>query len=237
MEIKENKETKNNKQLIYDKIKWIPNYGILPNEKISRFKDDDKSSLENLFKYRLSKICIYIDSNNNIIGIHSFFKNTNNEEIPGEPGYDKNNKDLNFEKLEIAPNDYVCYLNIFVGSDYITKLVFKTKKGKVLSVGEGGEEKIISAINKTQDNIILNLSGGYYKNKLCLLSCKYINIQEYYANSIGYFELKRKFKNQEFKNNILSNLDNYNEKDRVLIRVCLLPDSCFDVVILYCMTP
>ncbi len=225
------------KERIYNKIKPIPLYGVLPTTKIPRFNDDNFSSKENLFKYRLSKICVYIGEKNSIKGIHSFYKNLKNEEFPGEPGYDTSNKDLNFEKIEIAPNDYLCYMNIWSGDNGITKLAFKTKKGKELIVGEGGEEKKINCINKTNNNVILNLSGGYYNNQLCLLACKYINIQDYYANSIGYFELKRKLKNEEYKKNVLANLNQYSEIDKILVRVCLLPDSCFDIVVLFCMSP
>ena len=77
-----------------------------------------------------------------IQGIHAFYKNKKGEEFPGVEGRDKSIKEVETKTLEIPDNDFLCYLNIYVGDDFITKLIFKTKKGKELIVGnEDGKEK------------------------------------------------------------------------------------------------
>ena len=75
--------------------------------------------------------------------------------------------------MEIPDNDFLFYVNIYVLNYFITKLIFVTKKGRELIVGnEEGEEKF---------NIILGFMGGY-RNCLELISCTYINFDVYYRN-------------------------------------------------------
>ena len=63
----------------------------------------------------------------------------------------------------------------------------------------------------------------------------YIPIKTYLGNTRGYFELKRKMKDQSFKDAICRKLNTYDENDRVLLRVINLPDICFNSVIKYCL--
>ena len=223
------------KEKIIEKIKYIPIIGYVPLKELKKFDDNKFSQKENIYQYRLSKIKIFKGENNSIIGIHSFFKNSKNEEIPGEEGYNKEANILETITLEITPNDYLSNMNVWLDDDYhITKLKFGTKKGKELIVGDGGEEKIISCLNKDNKNIILCLYGGYKEQLLCI-SCRYINNKDYFGYINGYFELKIKLKNETFKKMIYSNLENLKYDDKILFIACLLPDSCFNTVMAYCI--
>ena len=82
--------------------------------------------------------------------------------------------------------------------------------------------------------MILYFFGGYRKY-LESISAAYIHIKSYLGNTKGYFELKRKLKDQVFKNAIESKLNSLSESDKILYRVCNLPDSCFNSVIRYCL--
>ena len=92
----------------------------------------------------------------------------------------------------------------------------------------------MSYLNDNKDNIILSISGGYNK-QLELLGCRYINMNDYFGHTLGYFELRIRMKNEIFKNKILSNQDKYRNSDQVLIKVCFLPESCFNEIIQFCM--
>ena len=63
------------KERILEKIKAIPFYGIYDYNITKKLYDDNFSSKENTFQYRLSKIHIYLGEKNKILGIQSFYKN------------------------------------------------------------------------------------------------------------------------------------------------------------------
>ena len=187
-----------------------------------------------MFQYRLCKIHIFLGEKNKILGIQSFYKNTKNEEIPGQLGYDESLKTLNLMKLEIPSNDHLCNMHIFRGDEGVKQIKFVTYKGKELTVGEGGEDTKMSFLNSNKENIILSISGGY-NQQLELLGCRYINMSDYFGHTLGYFELRMKMKNENFQNKIIANMDKYKDSDQVLIKVCLLPESCFNEIIQFCM--
>lgn len=223
------------KDRVVEKIKSIGVYGVLHYEKTKRFYDDKFSTKENLYKYRISKIKVFLGEKDAILGLQTFFKDIKGEEVAGEEGRDKSIQEIDVKILEIPPNDFLCNMHIFVGEDYITKLKFVTKKGRELEVGEeGGEDRIVSVINQDKDKIILSLFGGYDK-RLELISCKYVAILEYLGPTMGYFELKKKLKHEDFKKKTTENLGKLSESDKVLFKTCCLPDNVFNEIIKYCL--
>ena len=222
------------KERIIEKIKYIPPYGIISSKESKRFNNNNFIQKDKLYKCRLSKIIIFKGENNSILGIKSFYSNIQKEEISGEEGYD-NSKNL-LEKIifEIPANDYLCNINIWIGDEYITKIKFGTNKGKEIIVGEGGEDKKISCLNNNKENIILVINGGY-KEQLKFLNCKYININDYFGNVNGYFELKMKLKDEQFRGVINSKVEMFKDNDKILLSACLLPDSCFNIVMSFCV--
>ena len=222
------------KERIIEKIKYIPPYGIISSKESKRFNNNNFIQKDKLYKCRLSKIIIFKGENNSILGIKSFYSNTQKEEISGEEGYD-NSKNL-LEKIifEIPANDYLCNINIWIGDEYITKIKFGTNKGKEIIVGEGGEDKKISCLNNNKENIILVINGGY-KEQLKFLNCKYININDYFGNVNWYFELKMKLKDEKFRKIINSKIEMFKDNDKILLSACLLPDSCFNIVMSFCV--
>ena len=222
------------KERIIEKIKYIPPYGIISSKESKRFNNNNFIQKDKLYKCRLSKIIIFKGENNSILGIKSFYSNTQKEEISSEEGYD-NSKNL-LEKIifEIPANDYLCNINIWIGDEYITKIKFGTNKGKEIIVGEGGEDKKISCLNNNKENIILVINGGY-KEQLKFLNCKYININDYFGNVNGYFELKMKLKDEKFRKIINSKIEMFKDDDKILLSACLLSDSCFNIVMSFCV--
>ena len=221
------------KESIAEKIKATPLIGINNFNQTKRFYDDNFSTKENMFQFSLSKILIFIGEKNKILGIRSFYKNLKKEEKEGQIGYNDALKVINIIKFEIPSNDHLCCLYIFTSDKGIEQLKFLTKKGKELTVGEGGQNIIKNYIND-KENIILSISGGY-SDQLDVLRFKYIKISDYFGHTLGYFELRIKMKNEKFKNNINSKIDTYKDSDKILIRACLLPVACFNEIIKFCM--
>jgi len=221
------------KESIAEKIKATPLIGIINFNQTKRFYDDNFSTKENMFQFSLSKILIFIGEKNKILGIRSFYKNLKKEEKEGQIGYNDALKVINIIKFEIPSNDHLCCLYIFTSDKGIEQLKFLTKKGKELTVAEGGQNIIKNYIND-KENIILSISGGY-SDQLDVLRFKYIKISDYFGHTLGYFELRIKMKNEKFKNNINSKIDTYKDSDKILIRACLLPVACFNEIIKFCM--
>ena len=221
------------KERIIEKIKYIPPYGIISSKESKRFNNNNFIRKDSLYKYRLSKIIIYKGENNYILGIKSFYSNNKKEEIAGEEGYDNSINVLEKIIFEIPANDYLCNINVWIGDEYITKIKFGTNKGKEITVGEQGEDKKISCLNNNKENIILVINGGY-KEHLKFINLKYININDYFGNVNGYFELKMKLKDEKFKKLINSKLEMLKDEDKVLLSACLLSDSCFNIVMSFC---
>jgi hypothetical protein len=224
---------------ISDKIRCTAFFGtIFPNAEQKRFDDTNYFNRENIFHYRLSKIRFFLGEKDNrpiILGLQTFFKDFYGKEFISEEARDDSEKELDIKDLDIPSNDYICNFHLRVGSERITQIRLKTIKGKEFVVGsDEGDEKILDYINDTNEYMILFFFGAYRK---CLeaIAAGYIPIRIYLAPTIGFFELRKKYKNKFFKQKIEEKLDKLSDKDKVLFRVCGLPENCFNCVIKYCL--
>ena len=226
------------KKKILDDIKNIAFFGTVYPDEIKRFDDSHYFNEENLFHYRLSKIKAFIGEKNGkelILGLQTFYTDLNGKEIANAEARDKAEKELDIKVLEIAPNDYICHFYIRAGDDRITQLKFVTRKGKEFIIGsDEGEDKVVEYINDNNDFIVLYFFGGYRK---CLeaISAGYIPLKSYLGNTAGYFQLKKKMKEESFRKAVEAKLKDLSNSDVVLYRVCLLPDPCFNSIIRFCL--
>ena len=168
--------------------------------------------------------------------MQTYFKDFYGKEFISEEARDDSEKELDIKDLDIPSNDYICNFHLRVGSERITQIRLKTIKGKEFIVGsDEGDEKVVDFINDTNEYMILFFFGAYRK---CLeaIAAGYIPIRIYLAPTIGFFELRKKYKNKFFKQKVEETLlDKLSEKDKVLFRVCGLPENCFNCVIKYCL--
>ena len=226
------------KEKIAEEIKNTAFFGTVYPDEIKRFDDSRFCSKENLFQNRLSQIKFFVGEKNGkelILGLQTFYSNVNGKDIPNEEARDKTEKELDIKTLKIPPNDYICNFFLSTGDDRITSVKLVTKKGTEFKVGsDEGEEKVVDFINDNKDYVILYFFGGYRK---CLeaLAAGYIPLKSYLGTTLGYFELKKKVKNQAFKEAIEAKMNQLSESDKILFKVCLLPDSCFNSIIRYCL--
>ena len=224
---------------IADQIKLTAFFGtIFPNTEQKRFDDTNYFNRENIFHYRLSKIRFFLGEKDNkpiIQGLQTYFKDFYGKELVSEEARDATEKELDIKDLDIPSNDFICNFHLRAGNERITQIKLKTIKGKEFIVGsDEGEEKIVDHINDNKDHMILFFFGAYRK---CLeaIAAGYIKIKTYLAPTIGFFELRKKYKNKFFKQKIEEKLDKLSDKDKVLFKVCGLPENCFNCVIKYCL--
>ena len=224
---------------IADKIRCTAFFGtIFPNADQKRFDDTNYFNRENIFHYRLSKIRFFIGEKEGkplILGLQTFFKDFYGKEYVSEESRDDTEKELDIKDFEIPSNDFICNFHLRAGYERITQIKLKTIKGKELTVGsDEGEEKVLDYINENNEYMILFFFGAYRKS-LEAIAAGYIPIKTYLRPTIGFFELRKKYKNKFFKQKIEEKLDKLDEKDRVLFKACGLPENCFNCVIKYCL--
>ena len=219
------------KDEVFKEIGRIGIFGVIVYDETKRFDDKNFASKENIYQYRISKINVYLNKSGNILGLQAFYNNLNGEEVAGNEGRDNSIKEYAIKTLEIPSNDFLCNMHIFGGDDYITKLKFVTKKGKELVVGtDEGKYKPVEILNKNKDKVILYLYGGY-NDKLQAISCKYLPCKKYLRPTLGFFELRKKLKNKNFKTNIESKLSELDNLNQFLYRICCLPIHVFNKII------
>lgn len=226
------------KAKIAEDIKCTAYFGYVYPDEIKRFDDKDLCNKDNLFQNRLSKIKVFVGDKNGkqlILGLQTIYMNVNGKEIVNEEARDKEEQYIDIKVLEIPSNDYICNFFLSAGDERITRIKLVTKKGKEFIVGsDEGEEKIVDYINDNKDFMILYFFGGYRK---CLeaIAAGYIPLKSYLGTTMGYFELKKKLKDKAFRDATQARLDQLSESDKILFRVCTLPDSCFNSIIRFCL--
>ena len=226
------------KEKIFKEIKCTDLCGTLHPEEEKRFNDSNYFTKDNLFEFRLSKIKFFLGEKNGkelILGLQTFYINSDGMEIGNEEARDKDEKELDIKVFVIPSNDYITNYILKVGDDRITQIKLKTKKGRIFVVGSDEADNALFDFNEdNKDYIFLYFFGGYRKCLECL-AAGYIPIESYLGNSRGYFELKMKFKNKSFKNDVEAKFNTLKPSDKILVRVCNLPNSCFNSIIKFCL--
>ena len=222
---------------IIDKINYTPFYGTIF-QKSKNFDYKNYFNKENIFHYRLYKLIFYLGEKDNktaIIGLQQIFKNNYGKEIESEKMVLNEDNIVDIKKFEISSNDYLCNCFIKTGDDRITQIKIRTIKGNELIIGsEEGENIIIDNLNDKNDNMILFFFGNY-NNYLEAFGIYYIPIKNYLEPFLGFFELRKKYKNKIFKKNIEDKIENFKIEDKVLWKVCSLPENCFNCIIKFCI--
>ena len=202
------------------------------------FNDSNFFTKENLFQYRLSKIRFFIGDENGkelILGLQTFYTDANGKEITNGEARDQDEKELDIKTMEIPANDYIRNFILNIGDEGIIQIKFETKKGKTFVVGSEETDNIILNFNEDNKDIIFLYFLGGYRECLECMAAGYIPIESYLGNTRGYFDLKIKLKDKSFKNNVEAKLNSLSYSDRILFRVCNLPNSCFNSIIKFCL--
>jgi hypothetical protein len=226
------------KKKIVKQIKKTIFYGrVIPME-TKRFDDSELFGPDNMFENKLSKVNIFLGKNKDnkeiILGIQTFYLNISGEIIERIQAKDENQNNFVIKSLEIPSNDYITNFYLGVKNDIIVQIELITKRGRKLVVGNEECERRKEPLNDSHDNMVLYFYGGYRKS-LEALSVGYIPTLSYYKYlSMGYFMLNKKLKDPKFKDQVLANFEKLEENDKILFRVCCLPDACFNSIVKFC---
>ena len=228
---------KNYIEEIVDKIEYINLLGTVYIDAKS-FDYKDYFDKENMFHYRLSKLIFYLGKKDNkdiIIGLQQIFKNYYGKEIEDKKIIFDEDNIVDIKKLEINSNDYLCNCHIRIGEDRVTQIRLKTKKGNELIIGsEDGDDLKLNKINDNNNYMILYFFGNYRKY-LEAIGINFIPIKTYLEPFLGFFELRKKYKNDLFRKKIDNQVNNFEYPDKVLWKICSLPENCFNSIIKFCL--
>ena len=226
------------KKKIAKQIKKTIFYGTIIPMETKRFDDSELFGPDNMFENKLSKVNIFLgkskDDKEIIMGIQTFYLNISGEVIERMQAIEDPQKILEIKSLEIPSNDYITNFFLGVKNDRIVQIELITERGRKLVVGSEEGERRKEPLNDTHDNMVLYFYGAYRK-RLEALSVGYIPIVPYYKYlSMGYFMLNKKLKDPKFKEQVLANFEKLEKNDKILFRVCSLPDACFNSIVKYC---
>lgn len=202
----------------------------------SKTYDISKEPGKKILDYRISKIKCQTKSNDAIYGIQFIYRNINtNEEvalinvIP---------KELNLIEQEMSFDiEDLVDLRIWVSDDIrLRGFEVTTNKGRTKKFGYGNDEELIK-VPDFEDKVNTIVGFGVCaddKYGVTALYAFYLNKKTYaFCLYLGIFGLRIKLRNEEYKRKCKSQLSNMKEKNKILFRVCSLPDNQFFNIIKY----
>ena len=227
------------KQKAYDGIKKTELFGRLV-ENQNKFDDSNYFTIDNIFKYKLSKINFFLGKKNGkevIYGLQTFYKTKDGQEISSKEYIDKKEEkeDLYVKTFLLRSCDYIREISLHVYDGRITNIGLTTKEHKYFRVGnDEGKGIYLDFENYSNTQNILLYFFGFYRNYLEAIAFAYIPNSLFLWKYRGYFELRVKLQNnQDFKNAILAKYEQLNESDKALYKTCCLYYLTFDCIMKY----
>ena len=204
------------------------------------FDDHPELGFEYL-DYRISKIKIWTAKKSKykvLAGIQTFYINNKD----GSPFITKENKgekveQNDFVEFNLDKNEYITKGSLWFEEGSICKVIFKTNLKNIFSVGdEKGDEMVIDEFDRNKNKFLLSFFGTYNNNYLTsigLFTSKQKEFFEYFIR--GYFELKFLINKENDFEKIKEKIKNneYDEKEKILVKTCKLPNNIFHEILKY----
>ena len=200
---------------------------------------DDENNLGSfLINYKLHKILCYYEKNVGICGLQIYYiERMKSQEIKTIDVCKKNIGDnIEEQELILESNEIIDRITIYIfeqfrGFEVITNKNNKKKFGWCeLNEGQKHELDVFDG-----SNCLMGFFGNFNKIEgVTSLGFYYLNKKVFHLVShFGFFLLRIKLKNQEFKEKILKILDKMKYSDKALFKTCCLSDNTFFEIIKY----
>ena len=213
---------------------YTPKYGFNSYNSVSF--DDHIILGQDYIRYKPEKIIFWTSQLGVITGIQTWYRNiiNNNYIHSGEnKGLDSKYK----HEFNLKPNEYLTNCEIMATEENIAKINLKTNLGQSFEIGITEGKQIPLDYLGYGNKIIISFMGNFNK---CLESfgLHIIDYKEYMkVMFIGYYELKKKLKDDEKRKEYLLKMNNkeYEFEDKVILRTCMLPNGPFNEIMKYCV--
>ena len=197
---------------------------------------DMKNILGNkLLDHRIKKIRCQI-KDNYIYGIQFYYRNINDGSTKAFIDVTSNKSDLTEQEFDIN-NEAITEMRTWLNDDIILiGFEVKTDKGRIFKFGYGNEEQLrkISDFEKNERVIV---GFGIYtdgENGITAIYGQYIDKKKYTSMIYGgILSLKLKLKDPNYKEKMDKKVDKMGEKNRLLYRICQMPNNPFFNIIKY----
>ena len=191
---------------------------------------------EKLIDYHIYKIGYKLKSNEGIQCLQLIFKNRND----GKPAtlLDTAPEETNKDYFEIEDNEEIIELRIWEKNEALTGLEISTNKGRSKKIGYGEEPTKIKEF-ESGDKIIFGFGcQANQKYGISSIYSYFMNKRKFgIVNNLGLLQLRAKLKqNSEFKAQLEAKKSSLNEKQRLILEICLLPDTSFFPISSYLMS-
>ena len=208
------------------------NYGTVTKENVYH---DIKDKLgDHFLDYKITKIKCQLISNKGIAGIQFFYKNINTCEEKALIDV-KNYGDF-IEQEMILNNEDIINLKVFLKDSILIGFEVVTNKNRSKKFGYGNDEDLVQVPDlQNLDKIIVGFGVCFDKEiGVTSLYCYFSSKRDYVFHLYtGILSLKIKLKDSKFKEEVNKKLSKMSDKNKLLYRICSLPDNLYFNVIKY----
>ena len=209
-------------------------YGTVEGE--SKMYDMYEILKEKILEYRITKIKCFLKSNTSIYGIQFVYRNINDCKETTFIDVKSKENDLIEQEMDLN-NEEIKDLRVWLNQD-IKLIGFEvtTNKNRSQKFGYGGDDELIKIPDfEDKDKVIVGF--GCYANDQSGVTGLYgfYETRKQYISVIysGIFSLRIKIKDPKFQEKTEKKLEKMNEKNKILYRICKLPDNQFFNIIKY----
>ena len=141
------------------------------------------------------------------------------------------------EKIEFKSYELIVNMRVWVKDDKLTGFEIKTLFGRIIKIGYGEkEDEIIIDELKNEKCFILGFGVEANSTRVTGIYCYYIDTKLYdkYCYYLDILKIRSKLMlDNKYKNEIHSKMSEYDDKLRLLIDVCELPNLPFFIILSY----
>jgi hypothetical protein len=214
-------------------VKYTSNYGLIKENII--FYDDQEILKVNLFNYKLYRIICRSEKNGRLLGLEIFYRDRITSKIVKTIDIKiENNYDLEEQEIILESKEMVNKI-ILWKDEALNGFEIKTNKDREQKFGHCGEGTKIELEEFNGNNYLCGLFIGFNElDGILSMGFYYINEIEFYLLFYyGIYCLRVKLRKEEFKNKIVEKLDQINQSDKALYKLCTLPNNQFYEILKY----
>ena len=227
------------------KEKEITKKTLIETENLSKIYDVFPTLKKKILDYHIYKIIYSLNDKKKIQSLKIIYKNRNNGQ---EKLLDSENSHILGEKTEefvLEDMEEIIDVYFYYEKDKdevgdLTSICLTTSRGNVKYIGgKHDEEPYKDKLLETKNKVIL--SFGITSSKqygVTSMYCYYIDKKIYgIIQNLGLIQLKAKLtKNKEFTDDIKSKKESLDEKNKLIMEVCSLPNTAFFPIATYIMS-
>jgi len=202
------------------------------NDEVTEIYDFTSKFYEKVLDYHIHKIKYSLGAEQNIQSLTMIYKNRNDGHLETLLDTEKSKLQGNEEEIDFEENEEIVDVYFYTSKqNNLVSIMIKTNLDKIKYIGNKDKGELIKDRTlETEKKIILGFGvNAGKKHGVSSIYCYYIDKSKFgIIKYLGVLQLRCKLKvNQEFKNQLASQKETLNEKQKLIYDVCDLPDTGF----------